>query len=141
MAPIKKETTKAVAADVKVLAGDVKAAAESTAASVKETAKETAAIVKETVTKKKAAAKKTIADKKPAGRKSAVKVEEKVFIQFNQKEATPARLVERAKDDYIAAGHAATEIKSVAVYLKPEEDMVYYVINESADMFAGSFPF
>ena len=111
---IKKETLKKGA---KVLAADTKAVAVEAA----ETAK---AAVMETV--KKATA------KKPA----AKKIEEKVFIQFNQKEATPALLIERAKEAWIAAGGKKSEIKSVAVYLKPEESMVYYVINDSAGSFA-----
>lgn len=111
---IKKETLKK---DAKVLAADTKAVAVEAA----ETAK---AAVKETV--KKAAAKKPVAKK----------IEEKVFIQFNQKEATPALLIERAKEAWIAAGGKKSEIKSVAVYLKPEESMVYYVINDSAGSFA-----
>ena len=106
---IKKETLKK---DAKVLAADTKAVAVEAA----ETAK---AAVKETV-------------KKPA----AKKIKEKVFIQFNQKEATPALLIERAKEAWIAAGGKKSEIKSVAVYLKPEESMVYYVINDSAGSFA-----
>ena len=54
----------------------------------------------------------------------------------NQKEAAPALLIERAKEAWIAAGGKKSEIKSVAVYLKPEEGMVYYVINDSAGSFA-----
>ena len=111
---IKKETLKK---EAKTLAADTKAAAAEAAATAK-------TAVKETV--KKAAA------KKPA----AKKIEEKVFIQFDQEEATPALLIERAKEAWIAAGGKKSEIKSVAVYLKPEEGMVYYVINDSAGSFA-----
>ena len=92
------------------------------------------AIKKETLKKE---AKTLAADTKAAAKKPAAKkIEEKVFIQFDQKEATPALLIERAKEAWIAAGGKKSEIKSVAVYLKPEEGMVYYVINDSAGSFA-----
>ena len=89
---------------------------------------------------KKAAAKKTTApkadaEKKPAAKKTAAKApakktaakkaaEENVFIQQNGAEITAADLIAKAKAD---AGVKAPA--KVDVYVRPEINMVYYVIN------------
>lgn len=70
---------------------------------------------------KKPAAKKTAA-KKPAAKKTAV--ESKVVIQANGSEATAEDLVNKA----IAAADVKT-VKKVDVYVRPEINKVYYVIN------------
>ena len=70
---------------------------------------------------KKAPAKKTAA-KKPAAKKTAV--ESKVVIQANGSEATAEDLVNKA----IAAADVKT-VKKVDVYVRPEINKVYYVIN------------
>lgn len=71
-----------------------------------------------------AAAKKTAA---PAAKKTAEKVEtteKKVVIQYSGKEISGAELVEKAKK------HAGIESpKKIDVYVKPEVNKVYYVIN------------
>lgn len=79
----------------------------------------TAAPVEETkpVEEKKTAAKKTVS-------KSAPAVETKVVIQANGSEVIAADLVEKAK---AAAG--VKSIKKVDVYVKPEVNKVYYVVN------------
>lgn len=38
-------------------------------------------------------------------------------------------MIERATQAYVADGHRASSIKSLQVYLKPEESAAYYVIN------------
>ena len=48
-----------------------------------------------------------------------------------QDSAAFAALVEKAKADYVAAGHKATEAKKVTVYVKPEEGKAYYVVNDT----------
>ncbi len=89
---------------------------------------------------KKAAAKKTTApkadaEKKPAAKKTAAKApakktaakkaaEENVFIQQNGAEVTAADLIAKAKAD---AGVKAPA--KVDVYVRPEINMVYYVID------------
>ncbi len=75
---------------------------------------------------KKPAAKKTAA-KKPAAKKPAAKkvaVESKVVIQANGSEATAEDLVNKS----IAAAGVKT-VKKVDVYVRPEINKVYYVIN------------
>lgn len=99
----------------------------STAATAKKEVKAavTAAPVEETkpveaktpVEERKTAAKKTVS-------KSAPAVETKVVIQANGSEVIAADLVEKAK---AAAG--VKSIKKVDVYVKPEVNKVYYVVN------------
>lgn len=82
----------------------------------------------------KKAAKKTAAAKKPAekketaaktSRKSAAKTN--IFIQYLGAEVSSADLVEKAKAD---SGVEAP--KTVNIYVKPEENMVYYVVDDKA---------
>lgn len=104
------------------------------AAEVKETAKavEVKAAakveeVKETVKTAKTAAKKPVAKKV-----EKKEFEPEVFIQFYGNESAVKDVVERAKDAFVAEGHRASSIKSLKVYLKPEEYAAYYVINEKS---------
>lgn len=84
-------------------------------------------------------------EKKPATKKTAVKrtvkkAEEKieeVFVQFAEQEINAKDALERAKQVYISEGHRESSIKSIRLYIKPEEHMAYYVIN---DKIAGGVP-
>lgn len=70
---------------------------------------------------------------KAAAKKAAPKKEElkpEVFIQFQGQEAVVADVIEKAKKQFEAEGHRASSIKSIQVYLKPEEYAAYYVINQ-----------
>ena len=114
---------------------------------VKQTVKFTAAKAAETVKEVKETAKeesKKVADKatetkdtvKKAVKKTAAKVTEKknelvseVYVQFAGQEAKVDAVIERATQAYVADGHRASSIKSLQVYLKPEESAAYYVIN------------
>lgn len=114
---------------VKESASEVKAAVtEKTAAAKTETVKDTAAETKETA--------KPAREKKPSRAAKAAKEELKpeVFIQYQGNEAIVADVIEKAKNEFVADGHRASSIKSLQVYLKPEEFAAYYVINQK---FAG----
>lgn len=76
---------------------------------------------------KKTAVKKTTA-KKAAEKKDEMKPE--VYIQFAGQEAVLAEVIEKAKKQFVEEGHRAGTIKSLQVYLKPEEYAAYYVINQ-----------
>ena len=138
----KVDETKAVKADdvkatVKEGAAAVKAAvkevAAETKAAVKEVAQETKAVVKEVAEETKTAVK-GVRGRKPGktAAKKAVKEELKpeVFIQYQGNEAIVAEVIEKAKNTYVAEGHRVSSIKSLQVYLKPEEFAAYYVINQ-----------
>ena len=91
-------------------------------------AKKTTAAAEKTAETKKTAAKTTTAKKTaaPAAKKTAA-VKENVKIQFDGCEFCVAEIVEKAKADYKANNKAA--VKSLDVYVKPEERKAYYVVN------------
>lgn len=63
------------------------------------------------------------AEKKPAAKRTA-KTESAVYIQFGGAEATTDALVEKAKAD-----SGVKSAKKIDVYVRPEINMVYYVID------------
>ena len=113
--------TKEMKTEVKA---EVKAEAAKAPAAKKETAK------KETVKKetaKKAPAKKAEA-KAPAAKKAEVKA--LVHVQFSGKEYKVEDFVNIAKDVWkYDLGKKPADFKSVELYVKPEENKVYYIIN------------
>ena len=54
-----------------------------------------------------------------------------MYVQYQAKEVTVEDIVEKAKEAYKAEGHRVSSIKSLKVYIKPEESAAYYVINEN----------
>ena len=91
----------------------------------KKPAEKKATAAKATAEKKPAAAKKTTAEKKPAAKKATAE-ERKVVIQYNGAEVAGTALVDKAKE--VAGVDSA---KSVVVYVRPEINKVYYVIDDN----------
>lgn len=126
MAEAKKVAAKAVNEEVKV---EVKA--EAKAPAKKAAAKKTTTAKKETV-KKEAPAKKETAAKTPAKKAAAKKaaVAETVNFQFSGKSYTPDDLLKSCKDVWkYDLGGKEEDLKSIELYVKPEENTTYYVIN------------
>lgn len=108
-------------------------------AEVKETKKATA---------KKATATKAVAEKAvevketkkaPAKKATTAKAakKEEVTVEFAGKAYTTEQLVQIAKDVWkYDLGRKATEFKTVKIYVKPEENQAYYVVNDEV---TGSF--
>lgn len=94
---------------------------------------------------KKPAAKKT-AEKKPAAKKPAAKkpaakkaaapkkaaATESVMVEYGDRQVAVADMLANAKAAYVADGHKAADIKDIKLYVKPEENAVYYVVNDEA---------
>ena len=121
-ATTKKAAETAVTSDPVKTAEPVKAEkpAETKAEPVKaEPAKKTAA-KKETA--KKTTAKKTVKAEKPA-------VTQNVYVQFAGLEISTADLTAKVTEEWVALGHRASSIKSLDLYVKPEDMAAYYVIN------------
>ena len=79
---------------------------------------------------KKAAPKKAVEPKaKKAAAKPDTTVKTSFCVQYAGKEYTEKELVAAVKKAYVKLGNKAADIKSVEVYLKPEENVAYYVIN------------
>ena len=57
-----------------------------------------------------------------------------VYLQYCGQESDQSAVVEKIKEQYVAEGHRLGNIKSLKIYLKPEDRAAYYVIN---DRFAG----
>ena len=123
------------------------AAAETKAAEVK--VEEKVAPVKKAVTVKKAVKaeeKKTVAKKaeaaktevkKPAAKKAtAAKAETEtvkanIVLQYSDKNVTYDTIIENSKNNYqFEMGGNVDEIKKLSVYVKPEENAAYYVVND-----------
>ena len=64
---------------------------------------------------------------KPAKKEEAVT---EIYVQYGPGESSVATVVEKIKAEYVEQGHRASSIKSLKVYLKPEDRSAYYVIND-----------
>lgn len=53
-----------------------------------------------------------------------------IFIQFGPGESSVDNVVESIRKEYVEQGHRVSSIKSLKVYLKPEDRSAYYVIND-----------
>ena len=107
-----------------------KAAAKKTeaapAAEVKETVAAPAAKVEE---------KKEVKAEKKAPAKKAAAMESTVVLQWNGNDYTSERLLQSAKDVWqYDLGKNVEDIKSVQLYVKPEESTVYAVINGDQEL-------
>ena len=124
----KKPAAQAKTAENETVKVETKAAEKTTAAekeAVKEVAKE---VVKETAAAEEAPAK---AEEKPAAKAAKKDAEQEMILQFGGREIKEKDLYERIQQIWIEGyGKKAEELKSLKVYVKPEEFTAYYVIND-----------
>ena len=82
---------------------------------------------------KKAPAKKAATTtKKAPAKKAAAKTETVITVQFQGNEVSIASVEEKVKAQFVAEGNKVSSIKTLNVYVKPEEFSAYYVINGDA---------
>ena len=75
--------------------------------------------------------------KKAPAKKATTAKKEEVTVEFAGKAYTTEQLVQIAKDVWkYDLGRKATEFKTVKIYVKPEENQAYYVVNDEV---TGSF--
>ncbi len=86
---------------------------------------------------KKPAAKKTTTAKKPAAKKTtaaapkAAEVKANIVLQYADKNVTFDTLVENAQNVYqYDMGKNVADMKKLDLYVKPEENTVYFVVND-----------
>ncbi len=131
-----KETTAKVAAAVNGKVTEVKAAEKEVATKATETVKKTADTAKKTASEKTATAKKTITKKATEtaakAKTTALDLNTEVYVQFANQECIVKDVVARAKAQYVEEGHKLASVKSIQVYIKPEDNSAYYVINKKA---------
>ena len=101
-------------------------AAEKKTAEKKVTAKK----AEEKAPAKKTTAKKTTT-KKTTAKKSTAKKEIKVsaFVEYYGKQVEEKEIIARVKKAWTSSGNKIGDIKTMDLYIKPEESAVYYVIN------------
>ena len=65
---------------------------------------------------------------KAAEIKASISYTQEVYVQYQGNESDLETVVQRIKEQYAAEGNKE-EIKSLNIYLKPEDASAYYVIN------------
>ena len=78
----------------------------------------------------KATTTKTTTTKAATTKKAATKKETVITIQHQGNEVTVASVEANVTAAFVADGHKASEIKTLSIYVKPEEYAAYYVIND-----------
>uniref|UniRef100_UPI004057CB19 DUF6465 family protein n=1 Tax=Agathobacter sp. TaxID=2021311 RepID=UPI004057CB19 len=74
---------------------------------------------------------KACATKKTAKKAEKAEKTTEIVLQFQGSEATAASIEEKVKAKFVEEGHRAGNIKTLTIYVKPEEAAAYYVINEN----------
>ena len=123
-----KETVETVKNEAVEAAKKISKAAEPAVEAAKSTAKAAGTAAKSTAKAAGSAA-------KTAGKKLAAALIPEVYIEYADYKADCAELVERCKADF-KSKHKSAAIHSCKLYIKPEDAMVYYVINDIADKIA-----
>mgnify|MGYP003310217389 FL=1 len=133
-AAVKVEEKKVEAVPVKAEAPAKKEVAKKAPAKKAAPAKKEA--VKKAAPAKKEAAKQAPAEKQAPAKKAAAK-KEAIYVQFAGKSYSNDELLKIAKDVWVYdMGQKAADMKSVEIYVKPEESMAYFVVNGTEN---GSF--
>ena len=102
------------------------------AAEVKEAVKEKVAEVKETTKAAKAETAEKAEPKKTPGRKAAVK--EEFVLEFAGKQITQEEIKKKVKENWTKVQkNKITDIKTIKVFLQPENSCAYYTINDEGN--------
>lgn len=130
-----KKTTKTTAAKTKpaaktVVSEEVKTTAPVTEKKAEEKVSSAKVPVKAaTKTASKASAKAAVAKTETkVTEDSSVEVKTDLFVEFGNAQVSMDKVVEDVKKTFAAQGNK-DEVKSVKVYLKPEEQTAYYIVN------------
>lgn len=131
-----KETVDEVVEEVKEEKDDLVEDLKEDLAELAEVAKKVGKKAKEVgTTKGKAAAKKVKASAEKVTKELKdmfTNTEVKTVLQVSGKEINVEEVVDRVKDAYRAENPEGKEVKTLNLYVKPEDNAVYYVVNDSA---------
>jgi hypothetical protein len=58
-------------------------------------------------------------------------------VQYQGREISAAELEKRVREIWKQKGHLAKELKTIALYIKTEENACYYVINDAVTGMIG----
>lgn len=132
-----KAAVKAAEAKVAAKVEETKTAAKEATAKVVAKVEETKNAAKETevkATTKVEEPKKTAAEtakkRKPRTKAAKEELKPEVYIQYQGREGVVEDAIKKVTEQFVAEGHRASTIKSLQLYLKPEENAAYYVINQ-----------
>ena len=64
---------------------------------------------------------------------ATVKVKEQVILQYGNTSADITDLNAKVRQIWKDGGNKVAYLKSISIYVKPEENAAYYVINENVD--------
>lgn len=123
------------AADVKPAVKDVTAKAVPAKEAPEKKAEEKPAVKTETAPKKEAASKETTA-KKETAKKAATKKKEittTVRIQYLGKDVAVKDKIKEIRAIWQKAGNRVRDIKDIELYVKPEDNKIYFVVNGDFD--------
>lgn len=56
-----------------------------------------------------------------------------LFIEYGTNQVEDKTLIAKAKEAWTAEGNKVKDIKTLNIYVKPEENAAYYVINDNVD--------
>ena len=94
---------------------------------------ETVKVEKKPAAKKATKAEKTekeVAEKKPATKRTTKKAVKTTFVvQAAGKEVSMEDAMAKVKEAWVAEGNKETDLKEIALYVKPEDKAIYYVVN------------
>lgn len=102
---------------VETIAEEIKEAAETKTEEVKKAAATKVKEVKKTAAK----VKKTVAAKK--------EIKTDIVLQYGEKEVNTKDMIAAVKKEWTKSKNKVADIKSIELYIKPEDYAVYYVIN------------
>ncbi|MBR2044632.1 MAG: hypothetical protein IJ958_00680 [Agathobacter sp.] len=77
-------------------------------------------------------AEETREEKPKAKRTRKAKIKTSIVVQARDREVTMEEAIERATEDWCKSGNDRADLKEIAVYVKPEEAGIFYVINGKA---------
>ena len=55
----------------------------------------------------------------------------RTFVEYSGKQVEEKEIIANIKKVWVEAGNKVGDIKTLDLYIKPEEDAVYYVINKT----------
>lgn len=98
---------------------------------IKEAEKMTGDVIEEVKKQTAPVTKKAKEETKKVAKKVQDKMMEKeVYFQYADTEIHVKTIMKKVEETYVSMGHRASSMKSLKLYIKPEENAVYYVINE-----------
>ncbi len=105
-------------------------ATETTKKAVKDSAKKTTEKAEKVVSEAKKETKTAATTAKKAAKKTAQKLVTKdIYFEYGDKQVDSTTLAELAEKAYTSTGKKASSIKSMKLYVKAEDNALYYVIN------------